>query len=267
MWQNNCDHCEGNGTEKIRCSNNCVWTNGTYMTGPKCSYCGATSGFVVINGYGTLCGKCWNNGRVNRGSYSICSKCNGTGEIYTTCSVCKGSCIDLIDAPTTSSIYARKIVLNSVAGYEYSIDGTNFQSSTTFDGLHPNTEYNFYQRKANNGSVPFGCISERLVVTTVGDSIYYVNYDLDGGTNNSSNPTKLYSDSSVILKDATKDYYDFVGWKYNNEIITNLNGSTINTDITLVAIWSPHKYGLNFDLDGGTFTEKRNIRVEIRSKQ
>ncbi len=49
-------------------------------------------------------------------------------------------------APTKASATKNSITLNAASGCEYSKDGTNWQSSTEFTGLLPETEYTFYQR-------------------------------------------------------------------------------------------------------------------------
>ncbi|MBR3598383.1 MAG: glycoside hydrolase family 9 protein [Lachnospiraceae bacterium] len=55
-------------------------------------------------------------------------------------------------APTKKSATTNTIVLNTIAGCEYSKDGKNWQSSTTFSGLSANTEYTFYARKAEDAT-------------------------------------------------------------------------------------------------------------------
>ena len=49
-------------------------------------------------------------------------------------------------APTKASATINSVTLDTVAGCEYSRDGTNWQDSPTFTGLSMNTEYTFYQR-------------------------------------------------------------------------------------------------------------------------
>ncbi len=54
-------------------------------------------------------------------------------------------------APTKKSATSDTIVLNEISGAEYSRDGKNWQTSTTFTGLTANTEYTFYARMAADG--------------------------------------------------------------------------------------------------------------------
>jgi hypothetical protein len=105
-------------------------------------------------------------------------------------------------APTVVEITDTKIVLKSVGGYEYSIDGKTWQTSPAFSGLSPATEYTFYQRVAETDTTyasPAGSgrsettlkrtVSapgapkllkiEDLVVTLVANGAY--EYSVDGG--------------------------------------------------------------------------------------
>jgi hypothetical protein len=51
-----------------------------------------------------------------------------------------------LSSTTLVSKTSTSITLDSIAGVEYSENGTNWQDSPTFDGLTPNTSYSFYSR-------------------------------------------------------------------------------------------------------------------------
>ena len=66
---------------------------------------------------------------------------------------------------------------------------------------------------------------------------YSINYELDGGINNSDNPTNYTIETETItLKNPTKNNYSFKGWKLNNEDVTEIVKGTCG-NLTLTATW------------------------------
>lgn len=84
---------------------------------------------------------------------------------------------------------------------------------------------------------------------------YTITYKLNGGTNNSKNPTK-YTDTTktIKLKNPTKKGYTFVGWysdsKFKNKVTQIKKGST--GKVTLYAKWTANKYQIVYDGNGST---------------
>ncbi|MBQ4444280.1 MAG: InlB B-repeat-containing protein [Clostridia bacterium] len=84
---------------------------------------------------------------------------------------------------------------------------------------------------------------------------YTITYNLNGGTNDSNNPTKYTVESNdITFADATRTGYTFGGW-YTNSSLTNkktqiAKGST--GDLTLYAKWTPTQYTITYNLNGGT---------------
>ena len=67
---------------------------------------------------------------------------------------------------------------------------------------------------------------------------FTITYDLDGGTNDSGNPTWYNTDTDVItLHNPTKDGQVFIGWRYDNKSVSSIN-TQIENDIKLYATWS-----------------------------
>jgi uncharacterized repeat protein (TIGR02543 family) len=77
---------------------------------------------------------------------------------------------------------------------------------------------------------------------------------LNGGTNNSANPSAYTGSSAVQLKDATRKGYAFGGWykdsAFTTKISTIAEGSS--GDLTLYAKWTPYGFQLVLDGNGST---------------
>ena len=86
---------------------------------------------------------------------------------------------------------------------------------------------------------------------------FKVNYVLNGGTNNSSNPTSYTIDSNKIaLLEPTRTGYDFAGWTYNGRTVTEVDPSWVE-NVTLVANWRANLNNLSVtseDTTKGTVT-------------
>ena len=81
---------------------------------------------------------------------------------------------------------------------------------------------------------------------------FTIDYVLNGGTNSSSNPTSYTIDSGrIILNEPYRKGYDFTGWTYNGETVTEIDPNWID-NITLVANWRAHAYSISYQLNGGT---------------
>lgn len=77
-------------------------------------------------------------------------------------------------APTLAEKTATSVTLTKVNGYEYSKDGTNWQSDNAFTGLQANTRYTFYQRVAETETAYASDASNALTVTTPKSEAYSV---------------------------------------------------------------------------------------------
>lgn len=85
-------------------------------------------------------------------------------------------------------------------------------------------------------------------------SEYSISYELDGGENNSNNPTSYIFGIGVnSFGGATRQGYTFVGWyddaSFTNEIIDISNTST--EDVKLYAKWKVINYTIDYELNNG----------------
>ncbi len=85
---------------------------------------------------------------------------------------------------------------------------------------------------------------------------YTVSYNANGGNGAPGSQTKT-KDVSLTLSSSkpTRDGYTFTGWAESSDATTakySAGGTyTTNTSITLYAVWSPNKYEISYDLNGG----------------
>ena len=100
----------------------------------------------------------------------------------------------------------------------------------------------------NNGLISKDSIGEKTFTASWEIIEYNVIYNLEGGTNDSSNPTKYNVNTpKITLKAPTKLGYKFIEWT-NGGIIEN--GST--GDKSFTAKWEIVTYKITYNLDGGT---------------
>ena len=132
----------------------------------------------------------------------------------TTCKTDKGT----QTAPTKPSLSSKthnSVTLTKVNGYEYSMDGINWQKSNVFTGLNPETNYLFYQRKAETDThyesvascsltVKTREMYESIIVSTVPNKISYIegkdDLDISGGK-----ISLCYPDGATEIIDMTAD--------------------------------------------------------------
>ncbi len=95
---------------------------------------------------------------------------------------------------------------------------------------------------------------------------YTISYELNGGTNDKSNPSQYTVESADIqLKAPTKAGYTFIGWTYGDKdepVTTIAKGST--GDKTFKANWKINQYTVIFHTYGGT--EIKNQVVDYNTK-
>ena len=275
-----CSSCNGYGGD-VLCKCSCGyqwWANttgnrkcsrcGSIVSGTRYNTCSSCSGSGTIKVPGTTCSSCSGVGKWYSTVTNTCTSCNGAGyhtsshncatcqtEGYVmvtyTCSDCDGVKFEKVSAPTLVSKDHYVITLAELNGYEYSIDGINWQSSVVFENLRPETTYTLYQRMATNDGTPFGATSAPLTVTTSPLPVYTITYTLNGGS--ASNPSTYTIESDeIVLAEPTKDGYTFLGWTG-----TDLDEMAISVAIptgsygnrAYTAHWQANGYTISFDVN------------------
>jgi uncharacterized protein (DUF4415 family) len=96
----------------------------------------------------------------------ISSAETGTVTSTATAAVLKTAAPSAPSAPILTSKTHNSVTLMANALYEFSKDGTAWQTSNIFGGLNPNTAYTFYQRIAETGDTEVSATSPALNETT-----------------------------------------------------------------------------------------------------
>ena len=85
---------------------------------------------------------------------------------------------------------------------------------------------------------------------------FTITYNLNGGTQNDSNPTNYNIDSgNLSLANPTKAGYTFMGWQYNGMNVASVDPNWAK-DVTLNALWNDgNEYVVALDADGGEVSQ------------
>ena len=170
--------------------------------------------------------------------------------------------IKLLDETSTEAtnitISSLRIGTNSysyVSGKGYgpislAYDGTTEDTKTIDITLSCNSSY----RSASTLNYKINVLAEDATDSTIKTNktsgfnikviVYSITYELDGGTNNSNNPSAFIASDTITLNDPTKSGYSFDGW-YENSSFTGSKVTTISgrsSNITLYAKWLPLIY-------------------------
>lgn len=134
-------------------------------------------------------------------------------------------------------------------------------SSMTADG------YNFggwYKEPTGENAFEFSSaiISDIMLYAKWTLTTYQLTYNLDGGTNDEGNP-ETYSVESpdILLKDPTKEGFDFLGWYYDDDYKNRATQITHGTtgDKTLFAKWKIKTYTISYNAGGNLIVGAGNV--------
>lgn len=91
---------------------------------------------------------------------------------------------------------------------------------------------------------------------------FYINYELNRGTNNPSNPRYYTSNTqNITLLIPTRDGYTFQGWEYKNNVITEINTANI-CHMELKALWTYYTLTTNVNNSkAGTVLSYNNTKI------
>ena len=158
--------------------------------------------------------------------------------------------------------YTISYTLNG--GTNHSNNPSSYQVDTATITLgYPTREgYTFTGWTGSNGTtpqkivtIPKGSTGNKSYTANWTTDAYTITYNLDGGTNNSNNPSSYnVTTNTITLGDPEKEGYTFLGWTGNGTIVPTKNltlpkGSTGNK--TFTANWSANTYTITYSLNNG----------------
>ncbi len=116
--------------------------------------------------------------------------------------------------------------------------------------------------------IPTGSMGDIVLHASWDPIVYIIRYNLNGGTNDSSNPSYYYvCTETIVLNDPTRDGYAFDGWysdkKFTNRVTTITKGSI--GDIILYAKWNLITYTITYELEEGVNNPSNPTSYSIES--
>lgn len=91
---------------------------------------------------------------------------------------------------------------------------------------------------------------------------YSITYNLEGGINNSANPTTYTVEQELHLLDPEKEGYKFNGWTYSGTIPKGSIGEK-----TFTASWRVINYKISYDLGGGSNNKQNKSTYNIEDEE
>ena len=94
---------------------------------------------------------------------------------------------------------------------------------------------------------------------------YTISYDLQGGVNSISNPTKYtIEDQNIVLSAPSRECYTFDGWFENGTKVESVEVARCE-NVNLAAKWTAIEYSIAYDLDGGSCDEELTVKYSVES--
>lgn len=94
---------------------------------------------------------------------------------------------------------------------------------------------------------------------------YTIFYDLQGGVNSISNPTKYtIEDQNIVLSAPSRECYTFDGWFENGTKVESVEVVRCE-NVNLAAKWTAIEYSISYDLDGGSCDEELTAKYNVES--
>ena len=128
------------------------------------------------------------------------------------------------------------------------------------------TEVDF---KSQVYAIPTGSMGDKKFYAKWQAIVYTIEYELNGGENNSQNPSTYTIESEdIVLQAPSKTGYDFVGWYTDEALTKKIEEITTGSydDKKFYAKWTPTIYRIEYELSGGENNVQNPITYTIESE-
>ena len=142
-------------------------------------------------------------------------------------------------------VYPVKYVLNG--GINNSKNPSSYTIEDVKTILEPTRAGYKFLGWEEGDSIPKGSTGLKTFTAKWKPEKYPINYVLNGGFNNKENPDSYTILDAVDIKEPTRLFHKFVGWKENPHIIKGSTGER-----TFTAIWDKEVYPIKYVLNDGT---------------
>ena len=146
---------------------------------------------------------------------------------------------------------------------EYTIESTSFtlnnpiKNGYTFIGWSGTN----LSEKTNTVTVNVGSTGNLVFTANWEIIVYKISYNLNGGSSSNTLPSTYTVEDNITLPVPTKHGYTFIKWADNGYIPKGTTG-----DKTFTANWSPIKYIITYNLNGGSVSSANKTEYTIESE-
>lgn len=131
----------------------------------------------------------------------------------------------------------------------------------SFDGWYENAAFD--DKSLNN--IPSGSYGNINLYAKFSVVEYTISYDLQGGVNSISNPTKYtIEDQNTVLSAPSRECYTFDGWFENGMKVESVEVVRCE-NVNLAAKWTAVEYSIAYDFDGGSCDEELTVKYSVES--
>ena len=133
----------------------------------------------------------------------------------------------------------------------------------TFKGWYLDSNF-----KTKSNTIAKGSTGVKEFYAKWSNNILNINYELNGGVNNSNNINTFTIDEEVSLYEPTRKGYTFDGWFTEDTFDNKIEKIEIGTsrDITLYAKWNPISYSIIYNLNDGVNNSNNVISYTIEDE-